>query len=134
MSDSTARALLSSVTPFFIVRKLARAVAFYRDGLDFEVTFQSPEPEPFFAIVRRDGASFMLKEIAPEVAPMPNATRHAWASWDAFIHTQDPDALAAESAARHVVFEAPLADTADGLRGFSVRDHDGYTLFFGRPC
>jgi hypothetical protein len=43
-----------------------------------------------------------------------------------------PD-LAAEFAARSVEFFAPLLDTDDGLRGFDLRDADGYVLFFGRP-
>jgi hypothetical protein len=30
-------------------------------------------------------------------------------------------------------FTAPLKDTHDGLRGFEIKDPDGYVLFFGRP-
>jgi hypothetical protein len=41
--------------------------------------------------------------------------------------------LAAEFASRGVTFSAPLKDTQDGLRGFELRDTDGYVLFFGRP-
>jgi hypothetical protein len=37
-----------------------------------------------------------------------------------------PDALAAEFAARQVAFSAPLKDDDDGLRGFEVKDADGY--------
>jgi hypothetical protein len=44
-----------------------------------------------------------------------------------------PDALAAEFAARQVAFSAPLKDDDDGLRGFEVKDADGYVLYFGRP-
>jgi hypothetical protein len=44
-----------------------------------------------------------------------------------------PDALAAEFASRDVTFSVPLKDTQDGLRGFELRDTDGYVLFFGRP-
>jgi hypothetical protein len=44
-----------------------------------------------------------------------------------------PDALAAEFASRGVTFSVPLKDTQDGLRGFELRDTDGYVLFFGRP-
>jgi hypothetical protein len=43
------------------------------------------------------------------------------------------DALAAEFASRDVEFSEPLKDTSDGLRGFELRDSDGYVLFFGRP-
>jgi hypothetical protein len=44
----------------------------------------------------------------------------------------DPDALAAEFAARGVEFFEALKDTHDGLRGFELKDADGYILFFGR--
>ena len=30
-------------------------------------------------------------------------------------------------------FSEPLKDTHDGLRGFELKDADGYVLFFGRP-
>jgi hypothetical protein len=32
---------------------------------------------------------------------------------------------------RGVSFSAPLTDSDDGLRGFRVKDIDGYGLFFG---
>jgi hypothetical protein len=48
------------------------------------------------------------------------------------LHVPDPDTLAAEFASRGVEYFDPLGDTADGLRGFALRDVDGYVLFFGR--
>jgi hypothetical protein len=30
-------------------------------------------------------------------------------------------------------FSVPRKDTTDGLRGFELKDADGYVLFFGRP-
>ena len=48
-------------------------------------------------------------------------------------HAWRPDALAAELAARGATFSVPLKDTFDGLRGFELKDADGYVLFFGRP-
>jgi hypothetical protein len=53
------------------------------------------------------------------------------ARWDAYVYVPDPDALAAEFAARDVEFSLPLADTRDGLRGFELKDPNGYVLFFG---
>jgi hypothetical protein len=38
-----------------------------------------------------------------------------------------------EFSARHVDFFQPLQDDDDNLRGFTVKDADGYVLFFGRP-
>jgi catechol 2,3-dioxygenase-like lactoylglutathione lyase family enzyme len=125
------RPVINSIAPSFIVQNAAAAVAFYRDKLGFEVTFQEPDQEPFFAIVCRDAAMILVKAVG--VDPTPNPTRHPFARWDAYVSVPDPDALAAEFAARGVTFSVPLKDTEDGLRGFELKDADGYVLFFGRP-
>lgn len=126
---------ISGIAPFFIVRNVPAALAFYRDRLGFDVTFQGPEPDDiFFGIVQRGRAMIMLKDIG--VDPLPNCTRDVKkgiARWDAYVHVPDPDALAAEFASRKLEFARLLEDTGDGLRGFEVQDADGYVLFFGRP-
>lgn len=122
---------VSGISPFFIVKDVAAALSFYRDRLGFVITYQEPADDPFFGIVRRGGAMIMLKSVG--VAPLPNSERAPAARWDAYLHVPDPDALAAELASRDVTFSEPLADTHDGLRGFELRDADGYVLFFGRP-
>jgi catechol 2,3-dioxygenase-like lactoylglutathione lyase family enzyme len=126
------QAAVGGIAPFFIVGNLQSSIAFYRDALQFEVIFQGPAPdEVFFAIVRRGGAQIHLKEVG--VPSLPNHRRHEYARWDAFISVEDPDALAAEFASRNVEFSAPLKNDDDGLRGFEIKDVDGYVLFFGRP-
>ena len=122
---------ISSISPFFIVHDAGEALAFYRDQLGFEITFQEPADKPFFGMVSRGGAMLMLKSVG--VDPQPNHQREHDARWDAYLYVPDPDALAAEFAARNVAFSQPLKDTPDGLRGFEVMDRDGYVLFFGRP-
>ena len=126
---------ISAISPFFIVRDVPSSLRFYRDRLGFEITFQGPAPDDvFFGIVRRGGAQILLKAVG--VPPVPNYTRdieQGIARWDAFVFVPDPDALAAEFAARNVELSEPLADTDDGLRGFELKDADGYVLFFGRP-
>ena len=62
-----------------------------------------------------------------------NRKREPAARWDAYLYVPDPDSLAAEFASRNVEFSEPLKDTHDGLRGFELKDSDGYVLFFGRP-
>src|SRR5262245_21056385 len=130
-----AKAKISGISPFFIVRNVPISLAFYRDKLGFEITFQGPEPNDiFFGIVCRGGAQILFKEVG--VAPTPNYTRdikQGIARWDAYVDVPDPDALAAEFASRDVEFFEPLKDTDDGLRGFELADSDGYVLFFGRP-
>ena len=126
---------IAAISPFFIVNNVPSSLAFYRDRLGFTVTFQGPEPDDiFFGIVRRGGAQILMKAVG--VPPVPNYTRdikQGIARWDAFVDVPDPDALAAEFASRNVQFVEPLQDTEDGLRGFELKDADGYLLFFGRP-
>jgi catechol 2,3-dioxygenase-like lactoylglutathione lyase family enzyme len=128
---------ISGIAPFFIVRNVPAALAFYRDRLGFDITFQGPEPDDiFFGIVQRGGATIILKAIGVE--PTPNYTKdikQGIARWDAFLHVPDPDALFAEFSSRNIEFFKPLFkdDDGDRLHGFEVQDADGYVLFFGRP-
>ena len=123
---------IGGASPFFIVRNVPAALAFYRDRLGFEITFQGPaDNDIFFGIVRRGRSMIMFKDVG--VDPLPNYKRESGARWDAYFYVPDPDALAAEFAAREVKFLRPLMDTPDDLRGFEIEDADGYVLFFGRP-
>jgi catechol 2,3-dioxygenase-like lactoylglutathione lyase family enzyme len=130
-----ARTEITAISPCFIVRHVPTSLAFYRDRLGFKVTFEGPLPDDiFFGIVGRGGAQILLKSVG--VDPVPNHTRDVKQGvmrWDAFVYVPDPDALAEEFTSRNVEFFEPLKDTHDGLRGFDLKDADGYLLFFGRP-
>jgi catechol 2,3-dioxygenase-like lactoylglutathione lyase family enzyme len=126
---------IGNAAPLFIVANVPRALAFYRDQLGFEITFQGPEESDiFFGIVQRGRAMIMMKDVGIE--PIPNSHRDIGkgiARWDAYLYVPDPDALAAEFASRNLELSTPINDTDDGLRGFEIQDADGYVLFFGRP-
>ncbi len=126
---------ISGIAPYFIVRSVPPALKFYRDQLGFDITFQGPaEDDIFFGIVQRGAAMIILKDVG--VDPVPNYTRDVHkgiARWDAYLFVPDPEALAAEFSKRNVQFFQPLMDTDDGLRGFEIKDMDGYILFLGRP-
>ena len=129
---------ISGIAPFFIVKNVPVALSFYRDRLGFEITFQGPrEDDIFFGIVKRGAAMIILKAIG--VDPVPNYTRdikQGIARWDAYLYVPDPDAMAAEFSSRNVEFFTTIKDNEDGddgLRGFELKDVDGYILFFGRP-
>jgi hypothetical protein len=52
---------ISGIAPLFIVKHVPAALAFYRDLLGFDVTFQGPEPgDVFFGIVQRGAAMIMF--------------------------------------------------------------------------
>jgi len=124
---------ITGIAPFFIVRNVPAALAFYRDRLGFDIAFQGPEPDDiFFGIVKRGAAMIILKHVG--VDPVPNYTRDikkGIARWDAYLHVPDPDALAAEFSSRNVEFFESFKDGDDGSRGFELKDADGYLLFFG---
>ena len=129
------QAEIGSASPLFIVRNVPETLAFYRDKLGFEVTFEGPEPDDiFFGMVQRGRAMIMFKAI--DVEPVPNHTRdigHGIAAWDAYIYVPDPDALYAEFQSRAVEFSKPLEINHDNLRGFEITDPNGYVIYFGRP-
>ena len=128
--------MLNSVAPFFIVDDLDATLAFYQSKLGFEVRYKGGGDgvgPDFWAFVGRDRIMFMLKAITPEVHPQPNHSRHEWAAWDAYIHTDDPDSLYAEFTGKQVPMHRELANTNDGLRAFEIIDNNGYVLCFGRP-
>src|SRR5260221_13985159 len=89
---------VGGASPLFIVRNVPATLAFYRDKLGFEVTFEGPEPDDiFFGIVQRGRAMIMFKAI--DVEPVPNYTRdigHGIAGGDAYIYVPDPDAFPAK--------------------------------------
>jgi uncharacterized glyoxalase superfamily protein PhnB len=124
---------LLSICPHFIVKEYRASVDYYRDKLGFTAIIEAPGDDPFFAVVRRSGVTIALKEIASDVLPMPNCSRHEYARWDAFVDTLDPDALYEEYCAKGVTIHKPLTDIAEGLRAFEIQDINGYVLCFGRP-
>ncbi len=134
-TDAASRTKVGGVSPLFIVKDVPASLAFYQVRFGFDITFEGPEPNDiFFGIVQRGRAMIMFKSVGIEA--IPNHTRdigQGVASWDAYVHVPDPDALAVEFQSRNVEFKEPLQDTDDGLRGFEVEDADGYVLFFGRP-
>lgn len=126
---------IGSASPLFIVRNVPATLEYYRDKLGFEVTFEGPEPDDiFFGIVQRGRSMIMFKAI--DVEPLPNHTRelgHGIARWDAYIYVPDPDALFEEFKLRGVEFVTQLENNTDNLRGFEVKELNGYVIYFGRP-
>jgi len=123
---------LTSINPCFIVKDLQASISHYIERFGFQLDFQGPDGDPFYGHVSRDGIGVMLKAILPEVVPQPNHSRHAWARWDAYLYTLDPDVLFHEFRQRGASFVKELSFIDDGLWGFEVTDADGYVLAFFR--
>jgi hypothetical protein len=114
------------------VKDLQASISHYIERFGFQLDFQGPDGDPFYGHVSRDGIGVMLKAILPDVLPQPNHTRHAWARWDAYVYTLDPDALFREFRQRGASFVKELSFIDDGLWGFEVTDADAYVLAFFR--
>jgi len=127
-----AAANVGPMSPFFVVTDVGIAIGFYRDLLGFKVIHAEGTPAPFFAILHREAAMLFVKS-EDGIAQMPNPGLHPHLRWDAYCYTAEPEALAAEFAARGATFSTPLENNSSGLRGFELTDPDGYVLFFGRP-
>jgi catechol 2,3-dioxygenase-like lactoylglutathione lyase family enzyme len=130
--EEEAETNLASISPFFIVTDLQASISYYIEHLGFQLDFQGPPDDPYYARVSRDGIGIMLKAILPDVLPQPNHTRHEWARWDASIHTLDPDTLFDDFSQRGASFVKTLSFIDEGLWGFEVSDADGYVLAFFR--
>jgi hypothetical protein len=69
---------IEGISPFFIISNVDHTIAFYRDKLGFETSYQEPQREPFFAIICRDGAHLFVK--SGEAVPQPNPRAMAQSS------------------------------------------------------
>lgn len=121
---------LASIRPSFIVKDLQASITYYRERLGFQLDFQGPDDDPFWAGVSRDGIGIMLKAVAPDVTPRPNHTRHEWGPPDAHVYSMDPDALFDEFSRRGASFVKRLSFIEEGLWGFAITDADGYVITF----
>jgi len=125
--------MVGPASPFFIVRDVLEAVDYYQKCLGFELRMLAPDDNPFFAVVGRGNAQLLLKSVSDDVRAQPNPSRHKEAAWDAFIFVNTPKELEAEVASNAALILKSTELRHDGLQGFTVRDMDGYVLFFGCP-
>lgn len=106
----------------FTVRDLAASLAYYRDNLGFDVTFQYGEPV-YYACLCRDEVALHLRA----------AREPDWIAGHGTlcIFVEDVDAMHAELVKRGAQVVKPPQDYAYGMRDFDVTDLDGNQLVFG---
>jgi uncharacterized glyoxalase superfamily protein PhnB len=119
------------IAPYFIVADVVASADWYRDKLGFHYDRLWGDP-PAFAMVKRRGIIIMLRQFRPAVDPNPNRLRDPHnEAWDAYIWTEDADALYAEFKAKGVTIPRDLCDQEYGMRDFDIEDCNGYRLCFG---
>jgi uncharacterized glyoxalase superfamily protein PhnB len=121
---------MKAVWPLLMVKEMARSIAFYRDGLGFEIAGEAKgdEGEVFWCRVARGGASVMLQQACAEDGPVEGRGRGV----ALYVMCEDVDALYAEWKKRGVRMNAPTA-APYGMKQLKVQEPDGYDLWFESP-
>jgi catechol 2,3-dioxygenase-like lactoylglutathione lyase family enzyme len=113
--------MLGSAT-VFVVSDIAASLAYYRDVLGFEVTFEYGQP-PSYACLCRDEVGLHLLAAA--------RTKRLAGQGGLCIFVRDVDQLYAEVSARGARLLNRPEDRDYGMRDFDVVDADGNQLTFG---
>ena len=121
-------AQITGIAPQLLVGDLARAVAYYREKLGFELDFVY---QSFYASVSRNGFAIHLKHGAP--LPAERADRKQNEHLDAHLSVSGIRELFAELEARGADIITPLEERPWACVDFYVEDPDGYILCFSEP-
>ncbi len=126
-------AKLASVAPCFSVQDPGATAQWYRDRLGFHwAEVYGPAPHHnVFAIVGRGRVRIMLRftRDGPGARPwVPDADQPLF---DAYLDTDDVDALRQEFIANGLDVGAPV-DRVYGMREITVTEPNGYVLIFGQ--
>jgi len=86
-----AQAVISGISPFFIVSHVPSSLSFYRDRLGFEITFQGPAPDDiFFGLTLTTYAistGFFAHRILQLPEYMRDYTYHGYTSPEIYLST-----------------------------------------------
>lgn len=119
--------MIRQIVPMFFTTNIPDTLAYYKEKLGFECVSTWLDP-PVYAIVARDQHAIHFRCADP---PTPNSDKYGDELLDAYLHTENADALYAELAAKGVEFTRELADTPWQTREFVVKDCGGRLLAFG---
>jgi hypothetical protein len=120
-----------TIAPYFIVSDVVATANYYRDKLGFQYERFWGDP-PNFCMVHRGGIIIMLSQLGGRGAPHPNRlVDPEGEAWDAYIWTEDADALRSEFGAKGVKIARDICDQPYRMRDFDIEDCNGYRLCFG---
>jgi uncharacterized glyoxalase superfamily protein PhnB len=121
---------LSAIAPYFLVADVVGAAEYYRDKLGFTIRGYFFEDPPVFAMIGRDELIIMLALM--EGGRGGSNRDHKSVGLDAYLWTEDADAIYAEFRHSGADIVAPPVMRSYGMKEFEVRDLDGYVLCFGQ--
>lgn len=114
--------MMAGSATVFVVTDMAAGLAYYRDVLGFEVTFEYGEPLSYVCLCRDEVALHLLAAGSTKRLPGHGAI---------CIFVQDVDRLYAELSGRGARLLNQPEDRDYGMRDFDVVDADGNQLTFG---
>jgi uncharacterized glyoxalase superfamily protein PhnB len=120
---------VTGIAPFFLVADVTQAAEFYREKLDFKIIGYFFEEPPVFAMVGRDNKIIMLSLM--EGGRGRSNRVHKGEAVDAYLWTDDVDALYADFCRNGVEIVMPPTLRIYGMKELEIRDLDGYVLCFG---
>ncbi|MGC2475545.1 MAG: VOC family protein [Candidatus Sulfotelmatobacter sp.] len=126
-----AQNLMWWVAPYFVVDDVVATASFYRDKLGFFYERFWGDP-PRFAMVRRQGATIMLRQVDTSGHMRPNRTPNPNdCVLDAYFWIDDADKLCEQFQANGVKIVSPICDREYDMREFDIEDCNGFRLCFG---
>ncbi|MHC2621399.1 catechol 2,3-dioxygenase-like lactoylglutathione lyase family enzyme [Bradyrhizobium huanghuaihaiense] len=114
--------MMAGAATVFVVSDIAASLAFYRDVLGFEVTFEYGQPLSYVCLCRDEVGLHLLAA---------SRTKRLAGQGGLCIFVRDVDQLYAEVSARGARLLNRPEDRDYGMRDFDVVDADGNQLTFG---
>lgn len=116
------RAMMVGSATVFVVADIGASLAYYRDVLGFEVTFEYGQPQSYACLCRDDVDLHLLAAAV---------TKRSAGQGGLCIFVRDVDQLYAELSARGARLLNRPEDRDYGMRDFDAVDADGNQLTFG---
>jgi len=119
------------LSPMMAVRDMAKAIAFYRDSLGFELGMAFPDADsPEYADLSKDGMVLMF---IPAQSCGIGPGEKLGTGVNLYMEIDDDiDRYCAELKGKGVKIAADIKDEPFGIRDFTVEDPDGYKLTFNQ--
>ena len=116
------RPMMAGSATVFVVSDIAASLAYYRDVLGFQVTFQYGQPLSYACLCRDEVALHLLASSRTKRLPGHGAI---------CVFVRDVDRIYAEVSGRGAKLLNQPEDRDYGMRDFDVVDADGNQLTFG---
>jgi catechol 2,3-dioxygenase-like lactoylglutathione lyase family enzyme len=116
------RPMMVGSATVFVVSDIARSLAYYRDALGFDLTFEYGAPTYYVCLCRDDVALHLIAS---------DSTRRLPGNGAICVFVRDVDEVHAELAKRGADILKPPENYDYGMRDFDVVDLDGNQLTFG---